>query len=49
MKEAVELVDKYNTIRENEQRWEDEGLEDADYVSCHTEFRAAAPLALSAS
>lgn len=32
MKEAVELVDKYNTIRENEQRWEDEGLEDADYV-----------------
>ena len=32
MKEAVELVDKYKTIRENEQRWEDEGLEDADYV-----------------
>ncbi len=32
MKEAVELVDKYNAIRENEQRWEDEGLEDADYV-----------------
>ena len=30
MKEAVELVDKYNTIRENEQRCEDEGLEDAD-------------------
>ena len=23
---------KYNTIRENEQRWADEGIEDADYV-----------------
>ncbi len=32
MQEAVELVEKYNTIRENEQRWADEGIEDADYV-----------------
>ncbi|MEG0779202.1 MAG: 3-methyl-2-oxobutanoate dehydrogenase subunit beta [Oscillospiraceae bacterium] len=31
-KEAVELVAKYEAIKENEQRWEDEGIEDADYV-----------------
>ncbi len=31
-KEAVELVEKYNTIKENEQRWFEEGIEDADYV-----------------
>ena len=31
-KEAVELNEKYSLIRENEQRWEDEGIEDADYV-----------------
>lgn len=31
-KEAVELVEKYNTIKAEEQRWFDEGLEDADYV-----------------
>lgn len=32
MKEAVALRKKHETIRENEQRWEAEGLEDADYV-----------------
>lgn len=32
MAESVELVAKYNTICENEQRWEAEGIEDADYV-----------------
>lgn len=32
MKEAVELNNKYRTIRENEQRWESEGIEDAEYV-----------------
>ena len=32
MKEAVELNEKYNRIKENEQRWESEGVEDADYV-----------------
>ncbi|MSA03315.1 3-methyl-2-oxobutanoate dehydrogenase subunit beta [Lactonifactor sp. BIOML-A3] len=32
MKEAVELNKKYAEIKENEQRWESEGLEDADYV-----------------
>ena len=31
-KEAVELREKYAAIKENEQRWFDEGLEDADYV-----------------
>ena len=31
-KEAVELIQKYEAIRQNEQRWQDEGLEDADYV-----------------
>ncbi|MDD3137896.1 MAG: 3-methyl-2-oxobutanoate dehydrogenase subunit beta [Lachnospiraceae bacterium] len=31
-KEAVELNAKYAEIKENEQRWEDEGIEDADYV-----------------
>lgn len=31
-KEAVELVAKYNEIKANEQRWFDEGVEDADYV-----------------
>lgn len=31
-KEAVELVAKYNEIKANEQRWLDEGVEDADYV-----------------
>lgn len=32
MKEAVLLNEKYAAIKENEQRWEDGGLEDADYV-----------------
>ncbi len=32
MKEAVALREKYAAICENEQRWEDEGIEDADYV-----------------
>ena len=31
-KEAVELLAKYNEIKANEQRWFDEGVEDADYV-----------------
>lgn len=31
-KEAVELVEKYNRIKENEQRWEEESLQDSDYV-----------------
>ncbi len=30
--EAVDLIKKYETIKENEQRWEEEGIEDADYV-----------------
>lgn len=30
--ESVLLREKYDTICENEQRWEDEGIEDADYV-----------------
>ena len=32
MKEAVELREKYAAIKENEQRWQDESIEDADYV-----------------
>lgn len=32
MKEAVQLNEKYNSIKENEQRWEAESIEDADYV-----------------
>lgn len=32
MKEAVELNEKYAAVKANEQRWEEEGLEDADYV-----------------
>lgn len=31
-KEAVELNKKYAEIKANEQRWEEEGIEDADYV-----------------
>jgi 2-oxoglutarate ferredoxin oxidoreductase subunit alpha len=31
-KEAVELLDKYQQIKDNEQRWEEESIEDADYV-----------------
>lgn len=31
-KEAVYLNEKYASIKANEQRWEDEGIEDADYV-----------------
>lgn len=31
-KEAVLLNEKHNAIKENEQRWEDNSLEDADYV-----------------
>lgn len=32
IREAAELNKKHETIRENEQRWEAEGLEDAEYV-----------------
>ena len=32
MKEAVELREKYAAIQENEQRWQEESIEDADYV-----------------
>ena len=32
MKEAVELNAKFKKIKENEQRWESEGIEDAEYV-----------------
>ncbi len=32
MTESVELNEKYNTVKENEQRWESNHLEDADYV-----------------
>ena len=32
MKESVLLKEKYAAIKENEQRWESEGVEDADYV-----------------
>ena len=32
MKESVSLNEKHNAIKENEQRWEDGNLEDADYV-----------------
>jgi 2-oxoglutarate ferredoxin oxidoreductase subunit alpha len=32
MKEAVLMNEKHNTIKANEQRWEDGHLEDADYV-----------------
>ena len=32
MKEAVALNEKYNKVKETEQRWEAEHLEDADYV-----------------
>ena len=32
MAESVELNKKHNLIKANEQRWEDGGLEDADYV-----------------
>ncbi len=32
MKEAVLINEKHNAIKENEQRWEDNNLEDADYV-----------------
>lgn len=32
MAEAVELNNKYNMVKENEQRWEDRYLEDSDYV-----------------
>lgn len=32
MAEAADLNKKHETIKENEQRWEDGGLEDADYV-----------------
>ncbi|MCT4593424.1 MAG: 3-methyl-2-oxobutanoate dehydrogenase subunit beta [Anaeromicrobium sp.] len=32
MTEAVELNEKHDLIKANEQRWEDGGLEDADYV-----------------
>lgn len=32
MTEAVELNEKYNTVKANEQRWESAYLEDADYV-----------------
>lgn len=32
MTEAVELNEKYDTVKENEQRWESNYLEDADYV-----------------
>lgn len=32
MKEAIDLNAKYDAIKANEQRWEDENLEDADYV-----------------
>lgn len=32
MKEAVEINEKYAKVKENEQRWEDRYLEDADYV-----------------
>ena len=31
-KEAIELNKKYTAIKENEQRWEEEGIADADYV-----------------
>ncbi len=32
MKEAIDLNQKYNTIKENEQRWESDNLDKADYV-----------------
>ena len=32
MTEAVDLNAKYNDVKENEQRWESNYLEDADYV-----------------
>ncbi len=32
MTEAVELNEKYNTVKANEQRWESSYLEDADYI-----------------
>jgi len=32
IKESVELNEKYDTVKANEQRWEDRYLEDADYV-----------------
>ncbi len=32
MKQAVLMNEKHNAIKANEQRWEDENLEDADYV-----------------
>lgn len=32
MTEAVDLNKKYNTVKENEQRWEEKYLEDAEYV-----------------
>lgn len=32
MKESVELNEKYNAVKENEQRWESNYVEDADYV-----------------
>lgn len=32
MKESVLLNEKYNAVKANEQRWEAEYLEDADYV-----------------
>ncbi len=32
LKEAVELNERYNKVKENEQRWEDNYTEDAEYV-----------------
>ena len=32
MNESVQLNEKYNTVKDNEQRWEDGYLEDAEYV-----------------
>lgn len=32
MKESVLIKEKFKAIKENEQRWESEGVEDADYV-----------------